>query len=184
MLLLYCSACHPTVGSVCQSQSVTRKQRKKTRKKTASQTDLTHKKPPKANSYAVGLEGSKRSIFRSTIYSTGCVWIPSLPSSRIELVGFVFVSVLLPGVFDTREWGRRKSVENCLFLRVLSCSRVLGVCLHPAACCAQVHVFVAHFSASKVFVWRAGSPHPLHRRGFGVGTRGESPQRAQQQQRC
>ena len=41
---------------------------------------------------AVGLGASKSSIFRSTIYSTGCVWMPSFVVSRIEfLVFFLFV---------------------------------------------------------------------------------------------
>ena len=37
-------------------------------------------------------------------------------------------------------------------------------------------------SASKAFVWRTGSPHPLHRRVCGGGLRRESPKRAEQQQ--
>ena len=69
----------------------------------------------------------------------------------------------------------------------MSCSRVLGG-LHSAACSAQTRLCRA-FSASKAFVWRVGSLHPLHRRGCGVGLPRESPnrlqlQQQQQQQRC
>ena len=45
-----------------------------------------------------------------------------LTVSRIEFVVFCFVFVLLLGAFDTREWGRRKSVQNGF----VACSRVVG----------------------------------------------------------
>ena len=82
--------------------------------------------------------------FRSTSYSTGCIWIPSLSSVGSSFVVFVFVLFL--GAFDTLEeypYGRRKSVEHCCW-RV-----VVGGLSASAACCAQAHVFATPFPRAK-----------------------------------
>ena len=55
----------------------------------------------------------------------------------LVLCSFCFC-VLFLGAFGTREYGRRKSVENCF----VCCSRVLEG-LHPAVCWAQAHVFLS-----------------------------------------
>ena len=62
---------------------------------------------------------------------------------RIEFVVFVLFFVLFLGAIDTREYGRRKSVEICF----VACARVLGVCIELLA--VLKHVFVAPFPRAK-----------------------------------
>ena len=123
------------------------------------------------------LRGSKRSISCPLfIRRNESGYLPYRQSDRV--CSFCCVCVLFLGAFDTREWGRRKSAENCF----VACSRVVrGRSALSCLLCSSTRLRPA-FSASKAFVWRTGSPHSLHRRGCGVGLRRESPQRAQQQQ--
>ena len=84
--------------------------------------------------------------FRSIICSTGCMCLDTfLIVTRIEFIGF--------DSFWCSFWGRltRGSRAGESQLKTASCpARAFwGVCLHPAACCAQPHVLVALFPRAK-----------------------------------
>ena len=77
--------------------------------------------------------------FRSTIYSTGCVWIPFFLSSG----GSSFVLFLGLLIRGSRAGESQLKTASC------PARGFYGVCLHSAACSAQGHVFVAPFPRAK-----------------------------------
>ena len=85
--------------------------------------------------------------------------------SRIDFL-FLFLCSFWGGLIRGSRAG-----ESQLTTASVSCPRVLGG-LPALSCllCSSTGLCRA-FSESKVFVWRAGSPHPFHRRDCGVGTR-------------